>query len=93
MMVNRALITHEREATPAYCLCKTNCRVVPCSLFAMERVIVFPSAASVKRLTSTTFPLRLSVSSIVFSPARLTETRVWLRSPLTGVSVPSNLAT
>src|ERR1035437_7047101 len=81
-----------REAKPAHCLWQTHCRVPPFTLSSMEKVIVFPSAEGVKRITSTTFPSCLSVSSIMFSPMRLTETMVLLRSPSIGVSVPSNLA-
>jgi hypothetical protein len=44
-----------RVANPAYCLWHTNCRVPPFTLPSIETVIVFPSAESVKRVTSTTF--------------------------------------
>ena len=75
-----------------YSLCKTNSRVVLFAMSFMETVIVLPSEEIVKRMTSTTFPSRLSVSSIVCSSIRLTDTLVLLRSPLNGVSVPSSFA-
>ena len=53
---------------------------------------VLPSAETVKRVTLTTFPARLSVSSIVSSATCFTDTMVLLASPCNGTSVPSNFA-
>src|ERR1017187_10198913 len=83
--------SHERISL-YYCLCAINCRTLPFALFSMEIVTVFPSAESVQRVTLTTFPSCFSISSIVFSPMRFSETMAFVRSPLISVGVPSNLA-
>ena len=76
----------------AYRLWATNWQVFPSGLSFLETVLVFPSAETVERVTSTILPSRLSVASTVCSSILFTETIVLLRSPLIGVSVPSNFA-
>jgi len=61
-----------QELRGPYSLCKTNSLVVLFAMSFMETLIVLPSEEIVKRMTSTTFPSRLSVSSIVCSSIRLT---------------------
>jgi hypothetical protein len=61
-------------------------------LSSMKTVIVFPSAESVKRVTSTSFPVLFVTLLDRILVNALTETTVLLRLPLKGVSVPSNLA-